>query len=190
MEFMSDLNVRDNATRMKWFSGKNVVNDEYLQPRFAARVLCNLNSVHVQQGDTGHGGQVNRNIAWLQDENMIRTIGDYSRHSHEGYQNTIEIPDGNNAVPLRSDTIRMEDEKSVRNNGVVSEEMVVPSKSGLAWTLEEVDGKGKVENRTNNEPATNTKEDLTGEKVRELVDMPRSQPVKFDLKHKTNKELI
>ncbi|GJU74176.1 hypothetical protein Tco_1265581 [Tanacetum coccineum] len=28
------------------------------------------------------------------------------RPSHEGYQNTIELPDGNNLVPLRFDTIR------------------------------------------------------------------------------------
>ncbi|GJZ43667.1 MAK10-like protein, partial [Tanacetum coccineum] len=27
--------------------------------------------------------------------------------SHKGYQNTIELPDGNNVVPLRSDTIRL-----------------------------------------------------------------------------------
>ncbi|GJV12245.1 MAK10-like protein [Tanacetum coccineum] len=40
------------------------------------------------------------------DENPIRTLGDYSRPSHEGYRNTIEIPEGNNMVPLRSDTIR------------------------------------------------------------------------------------
>ncbi|GJS78753.1 hypothetical protein Tco_0728634 [Tanacetum coccineum] len=39
-------------------------------------------------------------------ENPIRTLGDYSRPSHEGYQNTIELPNGNNVVPLRSDTIR------------------------------------------------------------------------------------
>ncbi|GKB81380.1 hypothetical protein Tco_0948275 [Tanacetum coccineum] len=30
------------------------------------------------------------------DENPIRTLGDYSRPSHEGYRNTIELPDGNN----------------------------------------------------------------------------------------------
>ncbi|GJY84861.1 MAK10-like protein [Tanacetum coccineum] len=41
------------------------------------------------------------------DENPIRTLGDYSRPSHEGYQNTIEIPNGNNVMPLRSDTIRL-----------------------------------------------------------------------------------
>nr|GEU86343.1 zinc finger, CCHC-type [Tanacetum cinerariifolium] len=39
-------------------------------------------------------------------ENPIRTLADYSRPSHEGYQNTIELPEGNNVVPLRSDTIR------------------------------------------------------------------------------------
>ncbi|GKD30365.1 hypothetical protein Tco_1241143 [Tanacetum coccineum] len=40
-------------------------------------------------------------------KNPIRTLGDYSRPSHEGYQNTIELPNGNNVVPLRSDTIRI-----------------------------------------------------------------------------------
>ncbi|GKD42695.1 MAK10-like protein, partial [Tanacetum coccineum] len=30
------------------------------------------------------------------DKNPIHTLGDYSRPSHEGYRNTIELPDGNN----------------------------------------------------------------------------------------------
>ncbi|GJX36343.1 hypothetical protein Tco_0247900 [Tanacetum coccineum] len=41
------------------------------------------------------------------DENPIRTLEDYSRPSHEGYRNNIELPDGNNVVLLRSDTIRL-----------------------------------------------------------------------------------
>ncbi|GKB28851.1 hypothetical protein Tco_0868252 [Tanacetum coccineum] len=41
------------------------------------------------------------------DENPIRTLGDYSKPSHEGYKNTIELPAGNNVVPLRSDTIQL-----------------------------------------------------------------------------------
>ncbi|GJV15325.1 hypothetical protein Tco_1360648 [Tanacetum coccineum] len=41
------------------------------------------------------------------DENPIRTLGDYSKPSHEGYRNTIELPAGNNVVPLLSDTIRL-----------------------------------------------------------------------------------
>ncbi|GJW03428.1 MAK10-like protein [Tanacetum coccineum] len=39
------------------------------------------------------------------DENPILTLGDYSRPGHKGYRNTIELPDGNNVMPLRSDTI-------------------------------------------------------------------------------------
>ncbi|GJR69852.1 MAK10-like protein [Tanacetum coccineum] len=41
------------------------------------------------------------------DENPIRTLGDYSKPSHEGYRNTIELPVGNNVVTLRSETIRL-----------------------------------------------------------------------------------
>ncbi|GJX58756.1 hypothetical protein Tco_0290146 [Tanacetum coccineum] len=41
------------------------------------------------------------------DKNHIRTLGAYFRPSYEGYRNTIELPDGNNVVPLRSDTIRL-----------------------------------------------------------------------------------
>ncbi|GKA34591.1 MAK10-like protein [Tanacetum coccineum] len=41
------------------------------------------------------------------DKNPIRTLGDYSKPSHEGYRNSIELPEGNNVVPLRSDTIRL-----------------------------------------------------------------------------------
>ncbi|GKD88099.1 hypothetical protein Tco_1363606 [Tanacetum coccineum] len=42
------------------------------------------------------------------DANPICTLGDYSKPSHEGYRNTIELPVANNVVPLRSDTIRMD----------------------------------------------------------------------------------
>nr|GEV11524.1 MAK10-like protein [Tanacetum cinerariifolium] len=41
------------------------------------------------------------------DENPIGTLEDYSRPSHEGYRNTIKLLEGNNMVPLRSDTIRL-----------------------------------------------------------------------------------
>ncbi|GJZ53745.1 hypothetical protein Tco_0608630 [Tanacetum coccineum] len=41
------------------------------------------------------------------DTNHIRTLEDYSKPSHEGYMNTIELSEGNNVVPLRSDTIRL-----------------------------------------------------------------------------------
>ncbi|GJU62541.1 MAK10-like protein [Tanacetum coccineum] len=41
----------------------------------------------------------------MENENPIRTLGDYSIPSHEGYRNTIELPDGNKVVSLRPDTI-------------------------------------------------------------------------------------
>ncbi|GKB26179.1 hypothetical protein Tco_0865580 [Tanacetum coccineum] len=41
------------------------------------------------------------------DENPIRTLGDYSKPRHEGYRNTIELLEGNNVVPFRSDTIQL-----------------------------------------------------------------------------------
>ncbi|GJV23393.1 zinc finger, CCHC-type containing protein [Tanacetum coccineum] len=43
----------------------------------------------------------------MENENPICTLGYYSRPSHEGYRNTIKLSDGNNVVPLRSDTIRL-----------------------------------------------------------------------------------
>nr|GEW76603.1 retrovirus-related Pol polyprotein from transposon TNT 1-94 [Tanacetum cinerariifolium] len=44
----------------------------------------------------------------MRDENPIRTLGDYSKPSYENYRNTIELPVRNNVVPLRSYTIRLE----------------------------------------------------------------------------------
>ncbi|GJV23665.1 MAK10-like protein [Tanacetum coccineum] len=38
------------------------------------------------------------------DENPIRTLGDYSKPSHEGYKNTIELPVGNNVNDPRDFT--------------------------------------------------------------------------------------
>ncbi|GJV65179.1 hypothetical protein Tco_1476007 [Tanacetum coccineum] len=43
----------------------------------------------------------------MREENPIRTLRDHSKPSHEGYRNTIELLDGNNMVPIRSDTIRL-----------------------------------------------------------------------------------
>ncbi|GJU26093.1 hypothetical protein Tco_1164714 [Tanacetum coccineum] len=55
------------------------------------------------------------------DENPIRTLADYSRPSHEGYQNTIELPNGNNVLPLRSDPIRLV-QKGCSFHGLLSED--------------------------------------------------------------------
>ncbi|GJV99886.1 hypothetical protein Tco_1555138 [Tanacetum coccineum] len=49
----------------------------------------------------------------MKNENPIRILGDYSRPSHEGYRNTIDLPDGNNVVPLRSNTIRLATRRTI-----------------------------------------------------------------------------
>ncbi|GJY05716.1 MAK10-like protein [Tanacetum coccineum] len=42
-------------------------------------------------------------LTTLGDENPIRTLGDYSKPSHEGYRNTIELPEENNVrISIRS----------------------------------------------------------------------------------------
>nr|GEY95028.1 MAK10-like protein [Tanacetum cinerariifolium] len=41
------------------------------------------------------------------DKNPIRCLGNYSKPRHEGYRNTIKLLEGNNMVPLRSDTIQL-----------------------------------------------------------------------------------
>ncbi|GJS06403.1 putative reverse transcriptase domain-containing protein [Tanacetum coccineum] len=38
------------------------------------------------------------------DENPIRTLGDYSKPSHKGYENTIELPVGNNVFTIEECT--------------------------------------------------------------------------------------
>ncbi|GKC90702.1 zinc finger, CCHC-type containing protein [Tanacetum coccineum] len=48
------------------------------------------------------------------DKNPIRTLRDYSRPTYEGYMNTIELPEGNNVVPLRFDTIRLVERTRLR----------------------------------------------------------------------------
>ncbi|GJR23799.1 retrovirus-related pol polyprotein from transposon TNT 1-94 [Tanacetum coccineum] len=45
----------------------------------------------------------------LPNKNHICNLGDYSKPSHEGYRNAIELPKGNNVVSLRSDTIGSQD---------------------------------------------------------------------------------
>ncbi|GJV02668.1 hypothetical protein Tco_1336237 [Tanacetum coccineum] len=200
-------------------------------------------------------------------ENPIRTLGDYSRPSHEGYRNTIELPDGNNVVPLRSDTIRlvqnrcsfhglrsedsnqhlkdflkfvdsldldvanrerkrlclfqfslrdqasnwleqkrldtpitknvnaislviMEKEKNIKNNMVVDKNVIELSESNAIEPKEEVDMKKEVGYETNNEPIRSVEEEITGDGIEELVEMPRSRHIGYYLKHEINKKLI
>ncbi|GJX67002.1 reverse transcriptase domain-containing protein [Tanacetum coccineum] len=50
--------------------------------------------------------------------------------------------------------------------------------------------KKEVENGTDNEAIRSVKEEITRDRFKELVEMPRSQPIGYYLKHEINKELI
>ncbi|GKA18687.1 hypothetical protein Tco_0698602 [Tanacetum coccineum] len=78
--------------------------------------------------------------------------------------------------------IKIEEEKSIKNNEVVNKNVVEP--------IKEVDEKEEVEDETNDESVRSVNGLHTGEKVKELVEMPRSQPIGFYLKHKINQELV
>ncbi|GJZ58865.1 zinc finger, CCHC-type containing protein [Tanacetum coccineum] len=77
-----------------------------------------------------------------------------------------------------------------KNNKVVNKNVIKPEKSNVVEPIEEVDEKEEVEDGTNDEPVRSVNGGLMGEKVEQLVEIPRSQPVGFYLKHKINKELI
>ncbi|GKB06973.1 zinc finger, CCHC-type containing protein [Tanacetum coccineum] len=80
--------------------------------------------------------------------------------------------------------IRIEEEKNVENN------KVGPIKSGVIKPIEVIDRKEEIKDEAANEPVRTAEENLMRQKVRELVKMPKSQPVSYYLKHKINKELI
>ncbi|GJR93080.1 hypothetical protein Tco_0265254 [Tanacetum coccineum] len=55
------------------------------------------------------------------DKNHIHTLRDLSKPRHEFYRNTIKLPVRNNAVPLRSDTIRI---KSLLNAASITTALI------------------------------------------------------------------
>nr|GEU84888.1 hypothetical protein [Tanacetum cinerariifolium] len=95
-------------------------------------------------------------LATMGDANPIRTLRDYSKPSHEGYRNTIKLPEGNNVVPLRSDTIRGSDPE---------------------MPVKEAEKENEAENGAKNEPIKKAERE-------EAMEAPNSQPV-GGLKHMT-----
>ncbi|GJU71913.1 zinc finger, CCHC-type containing protein [Tanacetum coccineum] len=143
------------------------------------------------------------------DVNPIRTLGDYSKPSHEGYMNTIELPVGNNVVPLRSDTIRApekvlireeakspvtkninfisltrgEEERNDDNNVVTGDDIKKTTRTEIEVLVKEAETKNGVENKTKNKPIKKAEKE-------EAVEAPNSQPVEYYLKHRINEKLI
>ncbi|GJY76077.1 hypothetical protein Tco_0481193 [Tanacetum coccineum] len=96
-------------------------------------------------------------------ENPIRTLGDYSKPSHEGYRNTIELPLGNNVVPLRSDTIRLV-QKGYSFHGLRSEDPNQHLKDFLKLVdLLDIDDENRERTRTIDQSASGKLRDQNAE---------------------------
>ncbi|GJZ75353.1 MAK10-like protein [Tanacetum coccineum] len=91
-----------------------------------------------------------------------------------------------NAISL----VQMEEDKNIENNVVVDKNVIKLSELNAIEPNEVVDIKKEVEDGTNDEPARNVEEEITGDGIEELVEMPRSQPVGYYLKHEINEKLI
>ncbi|GJV73856.1 zinc finger, CCHC-type containing protein [Tanacetum coccineum] len=131
------------------------------------------------------------------DENHIRTLGDYSLPSHEGYQNTIEFLYGNNVVPLLFETIRLvQNECSFRelwsedpNQHIKDFLKIVDSldlnvknrERNLVEPIKLVDKKNELEDGADDESVKSMKEELTGweMKAEVLVEMPSIGRLKY-----------
>nr|GEV45256.1 retrovirus-related Pol polyprotein from transposon TNT 1-94 [Tanacetum cinerariifolium] len=83
-----------------------------------------------------------------------------------------------------------EKENNIKNNEVVDKNVVELSELNEIVPKEVVDIKKEVEDEDNDEPVRNVEEEITGDEIKELVEMPRSQLVGYYLKHEINKKLI
>ncbi|GJS20783.1 hypothetical protein Tco_0449415 [Tanacetum coccineum] len=81
-----------------------------------------------------------------ENSNRPRTLGDYSRPSHEGYRNAIELPEGAKVSPLRSDTIRLV-QNGCAFHGLMSEDPIQHLKDFLR-IVDSIDLNGATRNTT------------------------------------------
>ncbi|GJW44040.1 zinc finger, CCHC-type containing protein [Tanacetum coccineum] len=107
-EMMQDNDLKNSKSKDKGSKSRSQSMDEqshYKQDKTITRQSINVKR-HIFNviGGTEEFEERDLNIGG-DDANPIRTLGDYSKPSHKGYRNTIELPKGNNVVPLRSDTI-------------------------------------------------------------------------------------
>nr|GEW36043.1 hypothetical protein [Tanacetum cinerariifolium] len=104
-------------------------------------------------------------------------VREESRHPITKHSNAISI-------------IKMEKEKNFENNEVVEKNVTELSKLNAIEDKEVVDMKKQVEDITHNEAARSMEEEITGDRIKEIVEMPRSQPIGYYLKHEINEKLI
>ncbi|GJR83972.1 zinc finger, CCHC-type containing protein [Tanacetum coccineum] len=81
-----------------------------------------------------------------ENSNRNRTLGDYSRPSHEGYRKVIKLPEGAKVSPLRSDTIRLV-QNGCAFHGLMSEDPIQHLKDFLK-IVDSIDLNGATRNTT------------------------------------------
>nr|GEU33495.1 UBN2 domain-containing protein [Tanacetum cinerariifolium] len=91
-----------------------------------------------------------------------------------------------NAISL----VKMKKEKNIENNEVVDQNVIKLSELNAIERKEVTDMKKEVEDETNDELVRSVEEETMGDGIKELVDIPRLQPVGYYLKHEINKKLI
>nr|GEW85428.1 hypothetical protein [Tanacetum cinerariifolium] len=123
------------------------------------------------------------------DENHIRTLGYCSKPSHEGYKNTIELPEGNNAVPLRSNTIRTREEKSTTDEAILDDINGKPDKSKTIVSPKEVNKENEAKNTIGDNIVKRAEEKLKKINEEKSEETPNSQPIRYYLKHTINEKL-
>nr|GEV11566.1 hypothetical protein [Tanacetum cinerariifolium] len=91
-----------------------------------------------------------------------------------------------NAISL----VKMKKERNIENNKAVNKNVVELTELNTIKPKEEVDMKKEVGDETNDELVRYMVEKITRDGIKELVEMPRSQPVGYYLKHAINEKLI
>ncbi|GKA49412.1 MAK10-like protein [Tanacetum coccineum] len=110
------------------------------------------------------------------DANPICTLGDYSKPSHKGYRNTIELPIGNNLLPLQSDTIRLV-QNGCSFHGLWSEDLNQHLKDYLKH-MDSLDLNGENRERTR---SITTWEDLTTRFLAQFFPPRRTAKLRNDI---------
>ncbi|GKE27150.1 hypothetical protein Tco_1442534, partial [Tanacetum coccineum] len=86
--------------------------------------------------------------------------------------------------------IRIEEEKSVENNGATDKSVAEPSKFDEQKPPKEVDKPNESGRRANEEPAKGARENVTKNKEEEPAGVSSSHTVGYYLKHRINEKLI
>nr|GFA45543.1 hypothetical protein [Tanacetum cinerariifolium] len=81
-------------------------------------------------------------------------------------------------------------ERNSENNKVVDKNIVELSELNAIVPKEVVDMKKEVEDGANDEPIRNIEDEIMGDGIEELVEMPRSHTIRYYLKHEINEKLV